>query len=83
MVENRLYLPLVIKFVEQDLTGAARVLEGMKAPDAIGAQSLAVVMRGIVMREIPAGKRLKLVYKEGRLGAINGAILGTVTATVA
>ncbi|BBO75577.1 magnesium transporter MgtE [Desulfosarcina widdelii] len=48
-----------------------------------GAQSLAVVMRGIVMREIPAGKRLKLIFKEGRLGAINGTIIGAVTAAAA
>jgi magnesium transporter len=48
-----------------------------------GAQSLAVVMRGIVMREIPADKRLKLIFKEGRLGAINGAVIGVVTAVVA
>jgi len=48
-----------------------------------GAQSLAVVMRGLVMREIPKNKALQLVIKEGRLGAINGAIIGTVTAAVA
>jgi magnesium transporter len=48
-----------------------------------GAQSLAVVMRGIVMREIPKGKIMSLVFKEGKLGAINGAIIGVVTAIVA
>jgi len=48
-----------------------------------GAQSLAVVMRGIVMREIPKGKALSLILKEGRLGAINGTIFGVVTAAVA
>jgi magnesium transporter len=48
-----------------------------------GAQSLAVVMRGIVMREIPRGKKLGLVLKEGILGAINGAVIGVVTALVA
>jgi magnesium transporter len=47
-----------------------------------GAQSLAVVMRGIVMREIPKGKKLRLVLKEGILGGINGAVIGTVTATI-
>jgi magnesium transporter len=40
-------------------------------------------MRGIVMREIPDGKRLALVFKEARLGAINGAVIGIVTAAVA
>lgn len=48
-----------------------------------GAQSLAVVMRGIVMREIPKGKMIALIMKEGSLGAINGAIIGMVTAVVA
>lgn len=47
------------------------------------AQSLAVVMRGIVMREIPTRKRSALILKEGRLGAINGTIIGVVTAMVA
>ena len=48
-----------------------------------GAQSLAVVMRGIVMREIPKDKIFSLILKEGKLGAINGAIIGVVTAFVA
>jgi magnesium transporter len=48
-----------------------------------GAQSLAVVMRGIVMREIPKEKRLPLVMKEGKIGAINGLVIGVVTAVVA
>jgi len=48
-----------------------------------GAQSLAVVMRGIVMREIPKDKFLALVLKEGKIGAINGAVIGAVTALVA
>lgn len=48
-----------------------------------GAQSLAVVMRGIVMREIPKNKKLALIAKEGKLGAMNGAIIGVVTALVA
>jgi magnesium transporter len=48
-----------------------------------GAQSLAVVMRGIVMREIPQNKKVALIIKEGKLGAINGVIVGVVTALVA
>lgn len=48
-----------------------------------GAQSLAVVMRGIVMREIPKQKVFELIFKEGRIGAINGAVIGAVTALVA
>jgi len=48
-----------------------------------GAQSLAVVMRGIVMREIPKGRIWSLVFKEGKIGAINGVVIGLVTALVA
>ncbi len=48
-----------------------------------GAQSLAVVMRGIVMREIPKEKTRALILKEGGLGAINGLVIGIVTAIVA
>ena len=48
-----------------------------------GAQSLAVVMRGIVMRELPRHKVRRLILKEGGIGAINGLIIGVVTAIVA
>jgi magnesium transporter len=48
-----------------------------------GAQSLAVVMRGIVMREIPKDRIMSLVFKEGKIGAINGIVIGVVTAVVA
>ena len=48
-----------------------------------GAQSLAVVMRGIIMREIPKDKIFELILKEGKIGAINGAVIGLVTAFVA
>ena len=48
-----------------------------------GAQSLAVVMRGIVMREIPKDKIFHLILKEGKIGAINGAVIGIVTALAA
>ena len=48
-----------------------------------GAQSLAVVMRGIIMREIPKDKIMSLVFKEGKIGAINGIVIGVVTAVVA
>ena len=48
-----------------------------------GAQSLAVVMRGIVMREIPKDKVFSLISKEAKLGAINGVIIGAVTALIA
>jgi magnesium transporter len=48
-----------------------------------GAQSLAIVMRGIVMREIPRDKVRTLILKESGIGAINGLVIGLVTAGVA
>jgi len=48
-----------------------------------GAQSLAVVMRSIFMREIPENKGWTLILKEGLLGLITGTITGTLTALVA
>ncbi len=48
-----------------------------------GAQSLAIVMRGIVMREIPKGQALRLVAKESIVGLVNGLITGAVTAGIA
>jgi magnesium transporter len=48
-----------------------------------GAQSLAVVMRGLVMREIPRKRYRQLILKEGWLGLISGAATGAVTAAVA
>ncbi len=48
-----------------------------------GAQSLAIVMRGIVMREIPKHKILPLVMKETWLGVITGTITGITTALIA
>jgi len=48
-----------------------------------GAQSLAIVMRGLVMREIPRDRIRRLVLKEALLGTITGAITGAVTAVVA
>ncbi|MBC8550316.1 MAG: magnesium transporter, partial [Candidatus Brocadiales bacterium] len=48
-----------------------------------GAQTLAVVMRGLVMREIPKGRFRRLLMKEAVLGALNGVIIGLVTAVVA
>ena len=48
-----------------------------------GAQSLAIVMRGLVMREIPKDKVKQLVWKEAGLGMISGTVTGVVTALVA
>jgi magnesium transporter len=48
-----------------------------------GAQSLAIVMRGLVMREIPKGKAVRLIMKETGVGTINGMVIGLVTAVIA
>ncbi len=48
-----------------------------------GAQSLAIVMRGLVMREIPKDRVRQLILKEGFLGIVNGAVTGLVTALIA
>ncbi len=48
-----------------------------------GAQSLAVVMRGLVMREIPPRKVRQLLFKETSIGVINGLSIGLVTALIA
>ncbi|MBI5149861.1 MAG: magnesium transporter [Candidatus Omnitrophica bacterium] len=48
-----------------------------------GAQSLAVVMRGIVMREIPPSRGKQLILKETFIGFINGLVIGVVTAAIA
>ena len=48
-----------------------------------GAQSLAIVMRGLVMREVPKNKRVRLIAKETLLGLINGVATGAVTGVIA
>lgn len=48
-----------------------------------GAQSLAIVMRGIVMREVPRHRRFRLVAKETVLGLLTGLVTGLVTGLIA
>jgi magnesium transporter len=48
-----------------------------------GAQSLALVMRGLVMREIPPHEVKRMLFKESCIGAINGVVIGVVTAAIA
>lgn len=48
-----------------------------------GAQSLVIVIRGIVMREIRQHKVWKLIFKEAGIGIINGVVVGLVTALAA
>jgi magnesium transporter len=47
-----------------------------------GAQSLAVVMRGLVLREIPFHKAWQLILRESWIGTVNGVVIGIVTAAV-
>ena len=48
-----------------------------------GAQSLAVVIRGLVMREIQGTNALRLIGKEVLVGAANGLACGLVTGLIA
>lgn len=48
-----------------------------------GAQSLAIVMRGLVMREIPPKKVKQLILKETGIGVVNGIVIGVVTGLIA
>ncbi len=48
-----------------------------------GAQSLAVVIRGLVLREVEPRLARKVIFKEGILGLINGITIGTLSALVA
>ncbi len=44
-----------------------------------GCQAMAVTLRGITLGEIKPGNGKRLVFKEGLLGAMNGAPIGVVT----
>ena len=48
-----------------------------------GSQSLVVVIRGLVMREIPSAKAWRLILKEVGIGCVNGVAIGLVTAGAA
>ena len=48
-----------------------------------GAQSLAVVMRGLVMREIHQSNAIRLIWKETLVGLVNGLACGLLTAAIA
>jgi magnesium transporter len=48
-----------------------------------GSQSLAVVMRGLVMREISPRESKIMLLKEGKIGLVNGIVIGLITALVA
>lgn len=48
-----------------------------------GTQTLAVVLRGMIMREIEPKSAMKLVLTEVWVGLVNGLVIGLVTAVVA
>src|SRR3989338_2740507 len=48
-----------------------------------GGQSIAVVMRGLVMHEIPKDRAFSLIFKEARIGICNGLLIGIVTGLAA
>jgi magnesium transporter len=48
-----------------------------------GAQSLAVVMRGLVLREVEFRFARKIIMREGFLGLVNGLLIGVVSGFVA
>lgn len=48
-----------------------------------GAQSLAVVMRGLVLHEVEPRLARKVIFREGLLGLVNGLVIGLVTAAAA
>ncbi|GBD39389.1 Magnesium transporter MgtE [bacterium HR37] len=47
-----------------------------------GSQSLAVVMRGLIMREISTKEIKRLVFRETKIGVLNGVVTGTVTTLI-
>lgn len=47
-----------------------------------GAQTLAVVIRGLVMRELPPDRAWFMIRKEALLGIVNGTLVGGLTALV-
>ncbi len=47
-----------------------------------GSQSLAVLMRGVVMKEVTNKNRYDFVLKEGKLALLNGIAIGLVTGVV-
>ena len=47
-----------------------------------GAQTLAVVIRGLALGQVEKGMVMRVMWKEARLGMINGILIGLVTAGV-
>lgn len=45
----------------------------------VGTQSLAVAIRVLMDSQLERGEKAKLVWKEGRIGLVNGAILGLLS----
>ncbi len=48
-----------------------------------GAQTMAVVIRGLALGEIPVGQGRRVILRELALGVVNGVVVGAVTAAIA
>ena len=48
----------------------------------VGTQSLAVTIRVLMDEQLSAKQKWKLVWKEGRIGAANGLLIGTLSFTL-
>jgi magnesium transporter len=48
-----------------------------------GAQTLAIVIRGLALKEVSPNMAKRVVLKEGVVGIINGIAIGTITALIA
>ena len=48
-----------------------------------GTQALAVTVRRLALKELPQGRALSVIWKEMRVGAVNGIATGSVVALVA
>lgn len=48
-----------------------------------GTQTLAIVIRGLALKEVSPNMAKRVIFKEGLIGIINGAAIGIVTALIA
>jgi magnesium transporter len=48
-----------------------------------GTQTLAIVIRGLALKEVSLNMAKRVIFKEGLVGIINGAAIGIVTALIA
>ncbi len=61
-------------------TALAVLLPVVAGQSGTGAQALAVVMRGLALREVRLRHAVRILFKEGMVGIINGVAIAVVTA---